>query len=378
MQYRKFGKIDFAPSALGFGCMRFPMQGWQIDEPEAIKMLHHGIDCGVNYLDTAYGYHDGHSEELLGKALKGGYKEKVKIATKLPLWLVKSRADFDKLMSQQMKRLQTDHIDFYLLHALNKQRWDDVVLKFGILEELEKAQKEGKISHIGFSFHDSQSAFFEIVDAYDKWEFCQIQLNYIDHDYQAGMKGLKYAAEKGLGVIVMEPLRGGRISNPPERVDKILKDFDSNLSPVQIALDWLWSMDEVSFLLSGMSTFDQVKANIRFAEESKIGKLQPAHHELIEKVKEAYSQIPTVPCTKCGYCMPCPSGVNIPRCIELLNDYITYSSYDSTKRIYEILRMETKGKATADKCIGCKACEANCPQSIEISSTMNRVTETFK
>jgi predicted aldo/keto reductase-like oxidoreductase len=250
MQYRNFGKLDWKASALGFGCMRFPTADGDrlspnIDEAEALRMVHHAIDNGVNYLDTAYPYHGGQSEIVVGKALQGGYREKVKLATKLPVWLVESPADFDRLLNEQLAKLQTDHIDFYLLHALSGPRWRDIVLKHGLLERAEAALADGRIRHLGFSFHDEYEAFEEIVNGTDLWSFCQIQYNYMDTESQAGVRGLKLAASKGLAVVVMEPLMGGRLADPPKDILEAMNHFPTRRSPVEWALQWLWDQPEV-------------------------------------------------------------------------------------------------------------------------------------
>ncbi len=273
MQYRSFGRLDWKASALGFGCMRFPTPdgnhfSGNIDEVESLRMVRHAIDNGVNYLDTAYVYHDGQSERLLGKALKDGYREKVRLATKLPVWMVESAADFDRLLSEQLQRLQTEHIDFYLLHALSHERWNNVVLKHQLLDRAEAALADGRIGHIGFSFHDEYEAFEEIVNGSDLWSFCQIQYNYMDTENQAGMRGLKLAGSKGLAVVIMEPLMGGRLADPPKDVREAMESFPLRRSPVEWALEWLWDQPEVSVVLSGMSTMAQVEENLSFAGRS--------------------------------------------------------------------------------------------------------------
>ncbi|NLE45727.1 MAG: aldo/keto reductase, partial [Chloroflexi bacterium] len=241
MKYRKFGNLDVQVSALGFGCMRLPTIGGeyeQIDEPEATRMLHHAIDHGVNYVDTAYGYHEGNSELFVGKALQGDYRQKVHLATKLPCWKVETAADFDRLLNEQLGKLQTEHIDFYLLHALNKDSWTKVH-GLGVLEWAEGAKADGRIGRLGFSFHDEYPVFQEIIDAYDKWEFCQIQYNYMDIDNQAGAKGLKYAASKGLGVVIMEPLLGGKLVSAPPAIEAIWASAPTERTPADWALQWL-------------------------------------------------------------------------------------------------------------------------------------------
>lgn len=371
MQFRKFGKLDWQASALGFGCMRLPtvdekpLSG-NINENESIRMIRYAIDRGVNYVDTAYPYHDKNSEIVTGKALKDGYREKIKLATKSPVWGIKKAEDFDKYLNRQLEKLQTDHIDFYLFHGLDKKRWDDVVLKLNLLERAELALREGKIGHIGFSFHDRYESFKEIIDGYDGWTFCQIQYNYMDTEHQAGTKGLQYAAAKGLAVVIMEPLLGGRLANPPGTVLDVFEGCGEN-TPADWALQWVWNQPEVSLLLSGMSTMRQVEENIRSANRSGIGSLGAEELNLIQRAQEKYREKTLIPCTKCGYCFPCPNGVNITRNFKLFNDGFVYGDIETCRHIY------ANFMAAADRagsCIQCKICEEKCPQKIRISEWM--------
>lgn len=367
MQYRKFGKLDWRVSALGFGCMRLPIIGGdssQIDEPEAIKMLHYAIDHGVNYLDTAYPYHGGNSERLVGKALKGGYRDKVRVATKLPPWHVESPADFDRILNEQLAKLDIDHIDFYLLHSLNRQHWTKI-RDMGVLEWAEGAIEDGRIRYLGFSFHDEYKVFKEIVDAYD-WTFCQIQYNYMDVKRQAGTRGLKYAAGKGMAVVVMEPLLGGRLVNPPEPVRELWDSAPVKRSPVEWALTWLWNQPEVSVVLSGMSTMQQVMENVTFADRSGVGVLSDEELALVDKVRARYQELSPIPCTQCRYCMPCPNGVDIPRNFAVFNSGVMYNILDQARRTYG--RMDEGIRASA--CVQCRECEPKCPQQIKISEWM--------
>jgi predicted aldo/keto reductase-like oxidoreductase len=376
MQYRNFGKLDFKVSALGFGCMRLPVSDGDrlspnIIEDEAIGMIRRAIDGGVNYVDTAYPYHSGQSEVLLGKALLNGYRDKVKVATKLPVWMVESPADFDRLLGEQLQKLQTDHIDFYLLHSLNKSRWHDVVLKHDLLLKAAQALVDGRIRHLGFSMHDDYACFEEIVNGSDLWDFCQIQYNYMDIENQAGTRGLKLAASKGLAVVVMEPLLGGRLVDPPKEVRESMAALPSRRSPAEWALQWLWDQPEVSVVLSGMSTMEQVEENLRFAAASRIGAFGPADHDVIANVRRQYQARTVIPCTRCGYCMPCPNGVNIPGNFDYFNYAHLFDDIPGGKFKYSVFLSEDQRSSS---CIECHECEEKCPQKIAISDWMPKVT----
>ncbi len=372
MQYRRFGQLDWKSSALGFGCMRFPIMGGDrsnIDAPEATRMLHTAIDHGVNYLDTAYSYHVGNSERFLSRALKGGYRERIKLATKLPCWLVKASEDFDKFLDEQLQKLQTDHIDFYLLHALNAKAWPQM-RDLGVLAWAEQAIADGRIRHLGFSFHDELKVFKEILDAYDKWTFCQIQYNYMDAQNQAGTQGLQYAASKGLAVVVMEPILGGRLVDPPQPIQDLWNTAAKKRAPADWALQWLWNQPEVSVVLSGMSTMAQVQENLASADVSGVSALTREELALVERVRDKYQELGPIPCTKCGYCIPCPNGVNIPRNFEIYNEGVTYDKPGSAREEYKLWLPENE---RANLCQDCDECEAKCPQSIPISEWMPRV-----
>ena len=377
MKYRKFGKLDWEVSALGFGAMRLPIHGGDsknIDEPEAIKMIRHSIDNGVNYVDTAYPYHQGQSEYLVGKALKDGYREKVKLATKMPSWNIKSYEDFDKYLNEQLEKLQTTHIDFYLLHALGKNYWPKLK-ELGVFEWAEKAKKDGRIKYLGFSFHDDYEVFEEIMDDADKFTFCQIQLNYMDTEYQAGIKGVKLAAEKGLAVVIMEPIKGGKLAvTPPKAVQEIWGKTDSNRSPAEWALQWVWNHPEVSVVLSGMSIMKHVEENIESADRSDPGILSDNELSIIEEVKQAYLNLGFVGCTACRYCMPCPHGVDIPTILGLFNEYYMSDQKDEVRKKYwEQITDETH----SSNCVSCGICEEQCPQTLPIRKFMGEIPYIF-
>jgi len=379
VQYRPFGKTGFDVSALGFGTMRLPVTGGDpanIDRRETIRMIRHAIDNGVNYVDSAYAYHNGQSEVVLGEALRDGYRGRVKIATKLPTWLVQEEEDVEKLLDTQLERLQQDRIDFYLVHNLNNALWP-IARDRGVLPALERARDKGKIGHIGFSFHDSFELFKEIIDAYDGWEFVQIQYNYVNETVQAGTKGLEYAASQGLPVVVMEPLLGGCLVNPPEPIREIFQNSPyPERSPVDWALQWLWNHPEIATVLSGMGAMSQVEENLACAGRSGIGALSDEEMETISDAAYAFRQLTPVPCTKCGYCMPCPNGVDIPRNLDMYNNvHIFKGNQDSLNRIIYINFMAKE--ARADKCTVCNECLPKCPQHIKIPELLPKVHETL-
>ncbi|WP_202707938.1 aldo/keto reductase [Sporosalibacterium faouarense] len=365
MQYRKFGKTDLEISALGFGCMRFPVidgDSSKINKDEATAMLHYAIDNGVNYIDTAYPYHQKMSEPFVGEALKGGYREKVKLATKLPIWLCEEYEDFNKLLDEQLEKLQTDYIDFYLVHALNQNTWKKCK-ELDVFSFLDRAIKDGKIKYAGFSFHDELDLFKEIVDAYD-WTFAQIQLNYMDEDYQAGIEGMKYAADRNLAIVIMEPLKGGKLAKEPNKeIKEIWDKAETSRMPADWALRWVWNHPEVSLLLSGMSTMDQVKENIKTAEDAFVNSLSQKEISLIDDVKDIIKSKTKVDCTSCGYCIPCPEDIAIPNIFSTYNAMYMYDIPEESKDTYQ--RM-TKADKHASKCVECGNCEAQCPQNLPI------------
>lgn len=369
MQYRRFGNTGITLSALGFGTMRFPEnEDKTVDEERTIRMLRDGIDGGINYVDTAYMYHDGQSEPVTGKALLDGYRDKVYLATKCPVWKIEKEGDFEELLDEQLSKLQTDHIDCYLLHALNRERFDEKVVKFNLVERLLEAKKAGKIKWIGFSFHDSYEVFEEILEYTDKWDFCQIQYNYIDINEQAGTRGLKLAADKGLGVIIMEPLLGGKLAN---LADHVAECFPVGKTAVEYAFGFLWDQPEVSALLSGMSSEDQVRDNLVYANRGMVGMVSEEERFCYRKAKGIFDKMALVNCTKCRYCIPCPSGLDIP---ELFASYNMSASVGSEEAKSAYGALEKK----ASDCTSCKSCERECPQHIRISERMKEVAAYFR
>jgi predicted aldo/keto reductase-like oxidoreductase len=377
MQYRRFGKLDWKVSALGFGCMRLPTkdgvpQSPDIDYGAFSRMMASAVERGVNYVDTAWFYHNGQGEPALGKVLKeNSLRDKVRISTKSPVRLIEGPGDFDKYLNAQLKRLQTDHIDLYLLHALDRKGWDKVK-KFGVLERAEAAKKDGRIGHIGFSFHGKHDIFEEILNGWDKWELCMLQYNYIDINYQAGSSGVKQAAAKGLAVIAMEPLRGGGLANPPASVREIMDSAEFKRPPVAWAFDWLWSQPEVSVVLSGMGSQAQMDENLTIAAGAGLRPFTGADQKIIGLVREALQKLKSVPCTYCGYCAPCPAGVNIPRNFELYNDSLIYGDLTGARKRYANW---LSAEARASHCVKCRVCEKKCPQHIKISEWMPKVDD---
>lgn len=381
MLYRDMGKLGIKVSILGFGAMRFPTKGSfrDIDEDKAIEMIRYALDKGINYIDTAYVYHEGQSEVLVGKAIKGGYRDKVYIATKLPIWLLNNRSDMDRILKEQLQRLGTDYIDFYLLHGLNADSWKKCI-DLDIVAWGEKMKEKGLIRYLGFSFHDEFELFKRIIDSYD-WDFCQIQYNYMDVDFQAGKRGLEYARDKGIGVVVMEPLKGGTLVNPPEEVMRKIESYKVKRKPVEWALLWIWNHKGVSTVLSGMSTLEQVKENIEIAEKVEKETFSKEDLEFIEELRKIYSGIKAINCTKCQYCMPCPYGVNIPRNFALYNEAVRFKSFRSQWYLgapWFVYNHEMKPEERADNCQKCGECEIKCPQGLPIRDLLEKVASSFK
>ncbi len=361
-------------SSLGFGCMRFPTdsQG-NIDESKSLEMLNYAYQHGVNYFDTAWPYHNEQSELLVGKWLQQVKRKKVLLATKMPCWLIKEKEDFQIYLDKQLEKLQTDYIDYYLLHALNKRSWP-AMHKLKVLDFMEKAKADGKIRHIGFSFHDSYSVFKKITFSYE-WDFCQIMLNYLDTHYQAGRNGYNLAVARGMGVIAMEPLRGGKLVNsiPPE-VSHIWSLEKDGQSPLERALRWVWNLEGCQVLLSGMSSLDQLKENLKFSDLCKPHTLSDKQLKRYQQARREYIKRIPILCSECRYCLPCPASVAIPFVIGTYNEAIMFNDRDRHKREYELFIPEAN---RADKCTNCGACLAKCPQHIDIPNQMKRIRDFF-
>jgi hypothetical protein len=383
MKYRKMGSLDWEVSALGFGCMRLPsrkINKLRAKTEESIELIRYGIDRGINYIDTAWLYHLGDSEKIIGKALKDGYRERVHLVTKLPMMMVRNSKHFDKYLKTQMKRLQTDYLDSYLFHAVDQGQFNKIK-KLDLIDKMEDAKKEGHIRSIGFSFHDTLPVFKEIIDYYP-WDIAQIQYNYMDTCVQATTEGLSYAHSKGIAVVVMEPLKGGNLANPPREALNIINSAEKKRTPVDWALQFLWNKPEISVVLSGMGSKKMVQENCESADHSGINSLTIKDQTVIERLSEVYRQKNIVSCTACDYCMPCPQGVNITQNFACLNNVSLETSFIRrffAKRAYRKLTNSKKkvdlnapnGNATI--CNKCRVCVEKCPQTIDIPMELEKV-----
>ena len=379
MRYRKLGKTNLDVSVLGFGAMRLPMSGSPgglasfdpnipIDEVEAMKIINHALEQGVNYFDTAYGYHAGKSETFLGKALKQ-QRTKVMIATKLPLWNVEKTEDLEKIFNEQLARLDTDYLDFYLVHGLAAATWAKAK-ELGVLKLLDGLRASGQIRYAGFSFHDDLKTFKGIIDAYD-WDMCQIQYNFYDQSYQAGKEGLAYAASRDIGVVVMEPLRGGKLVDkiPPE-IQALWDSAPIRRNPVEWAMRWVWNHEQVSTALTGASTLAQLQDHTRIIKDAEADSLTAEELSLFDRVQAAYRKMLKVDCTGCGYCMPCLNGVDIPRNFQLYNDTFLFKDPEFNVFFYNhFLTPEQR----ASGCLDCLLCMEKCPQKINIPEELKTV-----
>jgi len=377
MLYRTVPKNNDQLSILGFGCMRLPGKNERIDEEEARKQILYAIDQGVNYLDNAFPYHLGASEPFLGRILEDGYRDKVKLATKLPPWSVKKPEDMDRILNSQLERFKTDRIDYYLIHALEAENWPKIK-ELGVLDFLERAKKDGRILNTGFSFHGDKDTFKEIVDIYD-WDICQIQYNFLDESNQAGTEGLEYAASKDLGVIVMEPLRGGSLTGRiPEEVEAIWNEAEVKRTPAEWALRWVWNRPEVTCVLSGMNKQEHVEENLCITGEAEPDSLTQDELQLIKQVESKYRELLKVDCTGCRYCMPCPEGVDIPMCFEIYNDKHVFGDRQAGFKYLFMLGGVLHGTHYASLCTQCKKCVKKCPQHLPIPDLLEDVADEFE
>ena len=367
MEKRKLNKLGIETSLLGFGCMRFPTTAeGKIDREQAEKMLDKAYEMGVNYYDTAYPYHDGESELFVGSAMKKYDRSSFYLATKLPLWKIEKLEDVEETFNEQLQKLQTDYVDFYLMHAVSKDRWDKMVA-MGVVEKLEQLKEEGKIRYLGFSFHDEYEVFEEVL-RYRDWDFCQIQLNYMDTEIQAGMKGYALTEELDIPLVIMEPIKGGSLAAFAEDITAKFRGLDPDASTASFALRWIGTLPNVKVVLSGMSNMEQVEDNLKT-----FGEFKPLSDEEQKTIKEIVDLINSRVqngCTGCAYCMPCPAGVDIPGCFKAWNTYHMYQNYNVVKWSWEKAIGEAK---QAKNCIKCGKCEKVCPQKIQIRENLERV-----
>jgi predicted aldo/keto reductase-like oxidoreductase len=375
MQYRSVPKTGEQISALGFGAMRLPTKRGKIDKEKAIALIRSAIDNGINYIDTAYLYHGGASETVVGKALKDGYRERVFIATKLPPWLVFAQKDMETIFNVQLTRLEVSTIDYYLLHSLDATSWKKF-LDLGAPAYLDELKALGKIKYAGFSFHGDIVTFKNIIDSYN-WDFCQIQINILDEQFQAGVEGMRYAHDQGIAVFAMEPLRGGMLVNAPKSVLEAYAEVQPTWTPVEWALRHLWNYKEITMLLSGMGEEVQLTENVKIAKTALPGSLTQKEKDAITKVQNIYRKEIKVECTGCGYCMPCPCGVNIQQCFTLYNSKYMYNGHEYIMYVIQldgVMGIESR----AGLCTKCGACIQKCPQHLQIPDLLSDVKAEFE
>ncbi len=381
MLYNELGKSGLEVSRLGFGTMRLPTKGRndQIDDKEASKMLKYGIENGINLIDTAYPYHsatlegNGNSEKFLGKFLKeNSLRDEVYISTKSPCWEMEKHSDFDYYLNKQLDKLQTDYVDIYLLHSLTVPEWEKVN-NLNVLDFLDDALSSGKVKHVGFSSHIEVDYMIEILDEYPKWEVVLTQMNYLDEYYQSGVMGLDYLKQVNVGSMVMEPLRGGRlVENIPADVEKIWATAETKRTPVEWAFQYLWNRDDVDCVLGGMTTFEHVKQNIEIA--STLDKISEHDQEVIREVARTYRTHLGNDCTRCGYCMPCPHGVDIINCMSEYNiAHMMGNSKASAMQYFSLIDENSR----ADSCIECMECLPFCTQMLNIPEELKKIHEYF-
>ena len=368
MKVKRFEKLGIEPSLLGFGCMRFPLtEDGKINETEAEKMIDKAIASGVTYIDTAYPYHNGDSEPFVGKVLKKYRRDSFFLATKLPVWKVNSQEEALKIFEDQLKRLDVEYVDFYLLHALDSEKWQKVT-EYDLIGMCEKLREAGKIRYLGFSFHDEYPVFKEILE-YHNWDFCQLQLNYMDMDIQAGMKGYQLAEKMQVPIVVMEPIKGGSLANLPKDIAQKFLDYNPDASISSWALRYVASLSNVKVVLSGMSTYDQVLDNLKTFENFEY--LNQDELMLIQEVRDTLKARMKNGCTGCSYCMPCPFGVDIPSNFKYWNNAFVYDSHEQFKGKLNNMKPEAK----AENCRKCGKCEKLCPQQLSIRDDLQKVSE---
>jgi len=367
----KINQVEKEVSLLGFGCMRFPMKDGEVDFDLSKKMIDYAISNGVNYIDTAWPYHGGKSEELVREMLKDYDRESYYLADKLPLWECETKEDILRIFNEQLNRCGVEYFDFYLIHAVNKSRYEKAK-KLDVLNILENLKKEGKIRNIGFSFHDDLDSFKVWADLYD-WDFCQIQLNYMDIEHQQGYEGYEILTKKNIPVIIMEPVKGGSLANFNEEINGILKGYNNDRSIASWAFRWVASLPNVRVILSGMSDLDQVKDNIHTFTNFEV--LNDEEQKIVKEVREKILDLSKVECTSCNYCMPCPYGVDIPRNFRVFNGHSMYQNTGYVKWVYKNM---VESGVSADKCVECGECLPKCPQFIEIPTQLDNFQKYLK
>lgn len=370
MEKRKIlvNSVEKDVSLLGFGCMRFPMKGEEVDIPEAKRMVDYAIQQGVNYIDTAWPYHGGKSELIVKEIMKDYPRESYFLADKLPLWEVKTNEDVDRIFHKQLEKCGVEYFDFFLIHAVNKQRYEQAI-ELNLLEQLEGYKKAGKIRNIGFSFHDDLETFKKWADLYD-WDFVQIQLNYMDIDHQQGIEGYDILSKKNIPVIVMEPVKGGSIVKFNDKIESKMKSYRPDVSIASWGFRWVASLTNVKVILSGMSTMEQVEDNVKTF--SKFEPLNDKEYQIIDEVRTDVLNLSKVDCTSCNYCMPCPHGVDIPGNFRIYNTHSMYQNDGYVKWSYGNVK---KAGKSADVCIECGECIPKCPQQIEIPTELGNFVE---
>ncbi len=377
MKYRKFINKNINVSILGFGCMRFPLLNYDdngsIDEETSFKLIEAAFENGVNYLDTAYIYHNGNSETFVGKCLDRLGRNNVYLATKMPVWLCENFEDYNRIFEEQLSRLKTNYIDFYLAHSLSEKSFRNMV-KNNIFDFFDTERKTGRIKYAGFSFHDNLELFKEIVDSYN-WDFCQVQFNYMDENYQAGIEGIEYAKSKGLDIIVMEPVKGGKLAKAPTEIEGLFDKLSPSYSMAQWALKWVYNNEDISIALSGMSSMEQVLENIEVSSNASPNSLSDNELSTIKKVKDFLLNKTKVACTSCEYCLPCPQNIRIPEIFSQYNNAVIYDQKDFYKKDYSTL---IENHQDSSQCIECGNCEDICPQNLEIIRYLDDAKEFFE
>ncbi len=378
MQYVPFGKHGFEVSRLGFGCMRLPVrregEAARVDEEAAVALIRRGIDGGISYVDTAYPYHGGESEIVVGKALRDGYREKVKLTTKLPIWAVNEEKDMNRLLDEQLKKMDVPYVDFYLLHAMNGERMDKMQA-FHYKDFFDQALRDGRIRHAGFSFHDGKDVFLRILNDYDNWGMAQIQFNYLDDQEQATVDGLREAGRRGVPLVIMEPLRGGALANPPKNVAEMMENNPSRRSAVEWAFAFIADFPEVAVILSGMSSREQLDDNLRIFDGLTVGGMTEEDRRFAQALKQAYLSRMPVKCTGCRYCQPCPQTVQIP---EIFEGYNAAKMFDQPGRFLRSYGQRLEQGHDASRCVQCGACESACPQHLSIIDWLQQIDAEYR